>query len=78
MKITTAQIESAIGKTLDYSLPATAMSQYQCNNLSKQFESVALPKSAGIVHTTDKESIRGYEIKDLYKKTIFIPYTVSY
>ena len=38
-------VDSTIGKTLDYPLPATAMSQAQCYKLSKQFESVALPKS---------------------------------
>ena len=49
------------------------MTQEQCESISKQFESVALPKS-GIVRTTDKDLVRapetigGYGIKDLYTK----------
>ena len=49
------------------------MTQEQCESISKQFESVALPKS-GIVQTTDKDLVRapetigGYGIKDLYTK----------
>ena len=66
-------IDATIGKTLDYPLPATALSENECEHISKTFEKVALPK-AGIIRTADKtmvrspETIGGLGIKDTYTK----------
>ena len=66
-------IDATIGKTLDYPLPATAISAKECNYISNTFERVALPK-AGIIRTADKTMVRapettgGFGIKDTYTK----------
>ena len=78
-------IDTTIGKTLDYPLPATAISAKECNYISSTFEKVALPK-VGIIRTADKtmvrapETIGGFGIKDTYTKqfTAHIQYLIDH
>ena len=66
-------VRCTIGKTLDYPLPATAMSKKECDEIMKQFRKCSLPKS-GIVRTAAKqlvygpEELGGFGFSDLYTK----------
>ena len=66
-------VSTTIGKTLDYPLPATALTTKQCEEVTKEFLKVALPKSGivrsaarDIVHTP--EDILGFGFKDMETK----------
>jgi hypothetical protein len=68
-------VRCTIGKTLDYPLPATAMTEKECNEITKQFRKCSLPKS-GIVRTAANqlvygtEELGGFGFTDTYTKQL--------
>ena len=68
-------VRSTIGKTIDYPLPATAMSKKECNEVTKRIRKCGLPKS-GIVRTAasqlvfGSEELGGFGFTDTYTKQL--------
>ena len=68
-------IRSTIGKTIDYPLPATAMNQKECYEVTKRIRKCGLPKS-GIVRNAasqlvfGSEALGGFGFMDIYTKQL--------